>query len=87
MFDQFLVPLIGVVHWVKERFGIGDVNGYWNSQPSAFLPDGIEARIIHRDQLSRFVAHTQAKILQLFQAASASRDRVVELRHHLLTRN
>ena len=54
---QLFIPLIGVVHGVKECFGIGYVNGDRNAQAPAFLPDGIEARVIDRNQLPRFVAH------------------------------
>src|SRR5271165_1232609 len=58
VFDQFFIPLIRVVDWVKESFRIGGVNGNWNAEPSAFLPDGIEARIIHCHQLPRLVAYS-----------------------------
>src|SRR5437667_7300095 len=84
MLDQFFISLIGVVNWVKERFGIGYMNRHGDAEPATLFPDRIEPRVVYRNQLACLVLHSEAQILQHLQPASASRDRAVKLRHHFL---
>src|SRR5205085_10801245 len=84
MLDQLFIPFVGVVDGVKKSFRIGHVDGYGDAQPAAFLPNGIEPRIIYSEQLARFVANAQAEVLQYLQTASAARDCIIQLLHHLL---
>src|ERR1700682_357697 len=54
-----------------------------NAKSSALLPDGIESRVVDRQQLSRLVAYAQTKSLQHLQPARTAPHGVVELLHHL----
>ena len=57
MLGQFFIPFIVLVHGVKEGFRIGNVDGNRDAEPSAFFPDGIEARVVNRNQFPRLIAH------------------------------
>ena len=85
MADQFLVPLVGVVRRMKKCFGIAGVNGNGNADTAAFLPDGIQSGIIHRDELAALVPHAQAEVFQHFQSACTTGYGIIQLRDHLLT--
>lgn len=59
MLDELFVALVVAVDGMEERFGIGDVDGDWDAEAAAFFPDGIEARIVHGDELAGFVADAE----------------------------
>src|SRR5581483_9682168 len=79
---QFFIALVGVVDGMEESFRIASVDRYGNAQLPAFLPHRINARIIHGDELARFVPYSKPKIFQDLESAGAALHRVMELRHH-----
>src|SRR5215472_14312835 len=70
IFYQLLVTFIVPIYRIEEGFRIRDMNGYRDAQTAAFLPNGIESRIIHGDQLARLVVYLETEISQDFQPAS-----------------
>ena len=62
MLGQLFVAFVFSVGGMKERLGVAGVNGNGNVQSSGFLPDGVEAGVVHGDELARFVAHAEAEV-------------------------
>ena len=82
--EKLLVALVVLVDGMEESLGVGHVDGHGDSQPAALRPDGIEARVIHGDELARLVPDLEPEVFEDLQAAGAARNGIVNLAHHFL---
>ena len=59
MRDEFFIALVLAVDRVEKCLRVADMNAHGNSESPAFLPHRVDARIINRDKLARFIADTK----------------------------
>ena len=64
MLDEFLITLVGGIDGKEESLRISAMYEHRDPEPSAFLPRGIESRVVDRNQFAAFVSHSQSQILQ-----------------------
>jgi hypothetical protein len=58
---QLLPTLVGLVHRVEEGHRVADVDHHREAELARRLPDGVEAGIVHLDELVVVVADGQAQ--------------------------
>src|SRR5712692_723138 len=63
---KFFITFVAIVRRPEKSLGIARMNGHRNTQLAALLPNRVEPRVVHRNQLAGLVFHAEAKILEHF---------------------
>jgi len=68
---EFVIAFVVLVQRGEEGHRVGDMDHYGNAQFAAFCPYGVNARIVHRDELAGLVPAGEAERFEYLEAARA----------------